>query len=400
MTENRTTTHSAPQPREHHWDAMRALLMLLGIPYHVAMAYRADLPWIMSSVEGGPVWTWIAQAIHSFRMPAFFLIAGYFAALLLARRAPGEWLGGRFTRLGVPFIAALLTLNPLLNLICELSNFGWRDALGSWDHNSSTSGGYWVRHLWFLIVLLYLSTAAALICRFSPRIAQARLAPRLDDRLARHLALSLIAIAILLGLWEGAAIEYFYIFGFAINGYQQILRLDQLIEFTPWFALGCILARAPALKAAVCRFSPALILFALVTLTLDIALRDQLWAPYGRFLDTLAGVSLTQVLIATVKRIADRPSPAVQALVRASFVIYLFHLPIIAALVVFVGPHLPMPLALKAPLFMVLTLALSWGCWLVVKRSPILRLLYDGLRSPVAPAPVPLATRHLGRQSL
>src|SRR5690606_974443 len=92
---------------------------------------------------------------------AFFLVAGYFAALLLARRPPGEWLRGRFRRLGVPLLASLVTLIPLLNIACELSNFQLAEALASWRHNATTSGGYWVRHLWFLIVLLYCCCAAA-----------------------------------------------------------------------------------------------------------------------------------------------------------------------------------------------------------------------------------------------
>jgi glucan biosynthesis protein C len=391
MIEGRTPAHRH-QPREHHWDTLRALLMLLGIPYHVAMAYRQDMPWIVTSGERAMAFNWIAQTIHTFRMPAFFFIAGYFAMLLLARRSPRHWLQSRFARLGVPFIAALLTLNPLLNLICELSNFGWPDALASWDHNSATSGGYWIRHLWFLIVLLYLSSAAALVCRLFPSLHSAALAPRTDQWLARHIVPVVIATAVLLGIWQGVMIELFYIGGFATNGYQQILRLDQLIEFAPWFLLGCVVARAPALKNATYRLSPTLILFALTTLALDLALREQLWPPYGRFLDTLAAVSLTQLLIATIKRIADRPSRTVTALVDASFVIYLFHLPILAALVVFAGPHLAIPLGFKALLFMGLTFALSWCCWLIVKRWPLLRLLYDGMRLPAAPQPATAPT--------
>jgi glucan biosynthesis protein C len=387
MIESRTTARTH-QPREHHWDTLRALLMLLGIPYHVAMAYRLDMPWILTSGEGVIALNWIAQAIHSFRMPAFFLIAGYFAMLLLARRSPGLWLRSRFARLGVPFVAALLTLNPLLNLICELSNLGWRDALTSWDHNSATSGGYWIRHLWFLIVLLYLSSAVALCCWLFPSLQRATLTPRTDQWLARHVVPVVIATAVLLGIWQGGMIELFYIGGFATNGYQQILRLDQLIEFAPWFLLGGIIARAPALKNTLYRLSPPLIVFALAALAIDLAFRELLWPPHGRFLDTLAAVGVTQALIALIKRVADRPSLTVKALVDASFVIYLFHLPILAALVVFAGPHLAIPLGIKAPLFMALTFALSWGCWLIVKRSPLLRFLYDGVRlsTPSRPA--------------
>lgn len=390
-------TYRARSGREHHWDAIRALLMLLGIPYHVAMAYRAGQVWIMNSGEGAAVFTWLAQAIHAFRMPAFFIIAGYFAALLLSRRPPGTWLKGRLVRLGVPFAATILTLNPLLNLLCELSNFSWMAALRSWDHESSTSGGYWVRHLWFLIVLVYFSTAAALFCRVLPRLSAATLPARIDGLLARKLIWTIMGTALLVGLWEGAAIEWFYIKGLNTNLIQQILRIDQTIEFLPYFLIGCVIARAPALKDALYRFSPAVALFAVAALALDLALRDALWPPYGRFLDTLAAIGLTQLLIATIKRIGDRPSPAVQEMVRASFVIYLFHLPIIAGLVL-VGKGLALPLGLKAGLIMALTLALSYGIWCLVRRSPLLLFLFDGTLAPPA-APPPLGARRLCRES-
>ena len=387
----------AQSGREHHWDAIRALLMLLGIPYHVAMAYRAGQTWIMNSGEGAQAFTWLAQAIHAFRMPAFFIIAGYFAALLLSRRAPGTWWQGRLVRLGVPFVATILTLNPLLNLFCELSNFSWAGALRSWGHESATSGGYWVRHLWFLIVLIYFSTVAALLCRFVPRLRVATLSARVDGLLARNLALTVVGVALLVGLWEGAAIEWFYMKGLNTNVIQEILRIDQTIEFLPYFLLGCFLARAPALKQALYRFSPAVAVFAIAPLALDLAFSKGLWPPYGRFLDTLAAIGLTQLLVATIKQIGDRPSPLVQEMVRASFVIYLFHLPIIAGLVL-AGKGLAMPLGLKAGLMMALTLALSYGIWCIVRRSPLLLFLFDGTRAPPRVPPPPLATRRLCRE--
>jgi len=342
MTDISTTSRPCPD-REHHWDALRAGLMLLGIPYHVAMAYRADAVWILSSGEGAGYFNHLAQVIHVFRMQAFFVIAGYFAALLLARRTPGEWLRGRARRLIVPFFAAILTLNPLLNLLCELSNLGWREALLSWEHESTTSGGYWIRHLWFLIVLLYLSAAAALLCHLLPRLSIANLPARWDDWAARHAAPVVISVAVLLGLWEGAAIELFYMAGLATNLPQQILRIDQLIEFAPWFAIGGLIARAPAFKAAIYRFSSLLLVLTVGALAADLLWREQLWPPYGRFLDTLAALGLTQQLIAAFKRFADRPSALVRECVAASFVIYLFHLPILAGLVL-AGKAIAMPL--------------------------------------------------------
>jgi glucan biosynthesis protein C len=361
----------------HHWNAVRALLMLLGIPYHAAMAYRAGHEWIVQSGEGAPIFTYLAQVIHLFRMPAFFVIAGFFSAMILARRSPAEWLRQRFMRLGIPLVASLVTLVPLLNLACELSNLPRSEALVSWQHNSATSGGYWVRHLWFLIVLLYLCTAAAVLARRFPGLRAGSLPPAVDGWLARRFLAMTCSAAVAIGLWEAVSIELFYMAGAATNLFQQILRLDELLAFAPYFVLGCILARAPQVRERLYRFSPAILLAAILSLGLDLVFLDAMPPPLARLVETIAALSLTQLLIALARRFADRPFPAVERLVSASFVIYLFHLPVIVILVD-IGQAVAMPLVVKVPLVMVLTLLLSWGAWRIISSSPLLRLIFDG----------------------
>lgn len=353
--------------------------MLLGIPYHVALAYRVGEVWIVNTHEGVPGFAAIAEFIHLFRMPAFFIIAGYFTALLLARRAPRAWLGGRVHRLALPLAVALVTLNPLLNLACELSNFPLREALQSWAHNSAESGGYWVRHLWFLIVLLYYSAMAAALVAFFPGFAKAVLAGKWDTRIARRFVPCWFVLAALFGLWEAISIELFYMGGFATNGPQQIFRLDETLEYLPWFLLGGVVARAPRVRERFFRLSPVILIAAVVFTGLSMVFERDLWSPYGRILSTLAAMCLTQPVLVLVRRLAVRPSALVQRLVDASFVIYLFHLPILTWLVVLFLP-VAMPVATKALAVLVLTSALSWGAWEIVSRVPLLRLLYDGIR--------------------
>jgi glucan biosynthesis protein C len=386
--------------REHHWDALRAVLMLLGIPYHVAMTYRAGQVWILNAgEEGSKFFTYAAQIIHVFRMPAFFFIAGYFAALLLARRSPGQWLRGRFMRLGIPLIVSLLTLNPLLNIACELTNFPPAEALASWIRNSETSGGYWVRHLWFIIVLLYDCLIAATAVWLFPRLRDALLPVRLDGTLARHVFTTIVAVAIFAGVWEAVSIELFYAGGFATNVPQEILRLDQFLEFTPYFLFGCLLSRAPKLQRKLYRFSPAIAVIAFIALALDLTLMGLLSPPAGRFLDAIAGVTIAQLFIALMKWVADRPSPFVRELVDASFVIYLFHLPILALLVL-AGHSLAIPLALKASLITVLVLGLSFGAWRFIRTVPLLRLAFDGISKSASLSTAGLGSRDVRNQTL
>lgn len=355
--------------------------MLLGIPYHVALCYRPGEDWIVRTGEGMPGMALLAQLIHLFRMPAFFLIAGYFAAMLLARRAPGTWLRRRVKRLGLPFVATILTLVPLLNLACELSTLPYAEALQSFRDNAATSGGYWVRHLWFIIVLLYCSAIAAAVVWFVPATAQGTLSPRTDALLARHLPLVLLATAMVVGLWQGAAVEAFWDWGFATNLYQQILRIDEFIAYLPYFALGCLLQRMPAVQARFGRLDPTVLAIAIIGTAASIIWGSSVHPATGRFIATFAALGWTQVLVAGARTWFDRPSPGVTAVTEAAFAIYLFHMPIVIWLA-WLGQDVAAPTWAKVVAVNLLTLALSWGAWLLIRRSAILSLAFNGVRRP------------------
>ena len=387
--------------RQHYWDTLRAFLMLLGIPYHVAMVYRPGEVWIVRSDEGIAAFTWLADIIHYFRMPAFFVIAGYFSALLLMRRAPASWLQGRFVRLGVPFVATILTLVPLMNLACEFSNLSYPDALSSFVWNSTHSGGYWVRHLWFIVVLLYLSSAAALLFRLKPALREACFPVRLDEAIARRFVVVLSLVALAVGLWEGAAIELFYMAGLATNVPQQILRLDELITYTPYFLIGFVLQRAPRSLEKMCRFSPPIALIALLFIGLSMTASGSMHPAPGRLVATIAAITSTQVLIATAFALLDRPVALVRKITEASYVIYLLHLPIICGLVL-AAQDLPVPVALKGLAIMLLSLALSYAGWLLIARSRLLSFLFNGMiaSSPPKPALRAFSARQYARDGL
>ncbi len=374
--------------RDHFWDAARALLMILGIPYHVALSYKPGEEWIVASREGAPFFTYLSEFIHLFRMPAFFMIAGYFAAMLLARREPDVWLRGRLVRLGVPLVATMLILVPPLNMVTELSNLSPAEAVASWQHNSATSGGYWVRHLWFIIVLLQCSAAAAAMAWWRPGLRTALIPPHADGWMARNFPLALMGAAIVLGLWEAGAVELFYKVGLATNIPQQVLRLDELIIFAPLFLIGCVIQRSPAVLERMTRPSLAVGLIAVAATCVSLWYLGSFSPPMGRFVAAIAGVALAQMVFAGARALLDRPLPLVQRLVAASFVIYLFHMPIVV-LLVWLGQYVAVPVGVKAAAIMLITLALSYGIWLVVERSPLLSFLFDGQFRRHVPGPRP-----------
>jgi len=372
---------SQRKEREHFWDALRAFLMLLGIPYHVALSYQTGQDFIVHSGEGLVGAREFADTVHLFRMPAFFVIAGYFAFLLLARREPGEWLKGRFLRLGLPFLTCLLTLVPAMNLVCELSNLPLGEALASWRHELATSGGYWVRHLWFIVVLLYFSTIAAWLAKRFAAVRGGFVPARIDDWVAGHMLLALTGIAAVIGLWEALAVEGFYKAGLATLVPQQILRLDETIMYLPWFALGGLLVRARSTLRRACRFSAPVAVMAIVATATWLFAHTEVAPMTERFIGVFAALASTQVLLAAARSWLDRPLLWLQKLTSASFVIYLFHLPLIVVFV-WLGQGLAVPLAIKMLGITVLTGMLSYAIWLGIQRVRSMTLLFEGIVAP------------------
>ncbi|MDO6414675.1 acyltransferase family protein [Sphingomonas sp. BIUV-7] len=385
--------------RQHYWDVTRAFLMLLGLPYHVAMLYHPG-GWIVAVDRESPLLGAIAAFIHLFRMPAFFVVAGYFAALLLARREAGTWVRSRFFRLGVPLITSLIVLVPVLNMLGELSGRAPHAAFAEWKYQTATSGGYWVRHLWFLIVLLYLSALSAGAVALFPSLAGWQLADRRDGALARWLPLAMLGIAAVIGLVEAGGIELFYRAGLNTNLVQQILRLDDLIMAAPFFLFGAFLQRSPRLLDAFGKPSLPMLAGAIVSVVAGILYAEQAWPPLGRFIGGVAAVAMTQVVVSGARALFDRPSRAVQRLVAGSFVIYLFHLPILIGLYD-LAKRADLAPAIGFPVILLLTFGLSWAVWRVVERSPALNLLFNGIApsgaqptqtGKAAKRPVPLSS--------
>lgn len=90
-------------------DSVRATAMLLGVFYHLPIAF-------MTGGFGGPMGfgaspkTSIDNWLHSFRMPLFFLISGFFASMMLGKYSLGRYLTRRWWRIGAPLFIALPVL--------------------------------------------------------------------------------------------------------------------------------------------------------------------------------------------------------------------------------------------------------------------------------------------------
>lgn len=106
-------TDPAPAVRRHDLDALRATAMLLGIALHASLAYVPGIPWPVQDAHPAPWLGLLFLAIHGFRMPLFFLLSGFFTAMLWQRRGAAAMLAQRYQRVFVPLVLGSVTLLPL-----------------------------------------------------------------------------------------------------------------------------------------------------------------------------------------------------------------------------------------------------------------------------------------------
>ena len=99
--------------RYHGLDALRGMAMLLGIVLHAALPYIPNVEafWPADGSSSHVINT-IFQFIHIWRMPLFFILAGFFANLIISKQSWRSWWGNRFLRIGLPIIV----FSPLMSL--------------------------------------------------------------------------------------------------------------------------------------------------------------------------------------------------------------------------------------------------------------------------------------------
>lgn len=183
------------QPRLHSLDALRAAMMLLGLVLHSAASYTTfslEAAWPYQDAQRTGVADWLVFIIHLFRMPAFFVMAGFFAAFLYYREGVRGFLAHRARRLLLPLIAGWVIVFPLVRSGFAYAVYGGGHAGLDAATQLLTTAPYaapTLAHLWFIYDLLIFCVAAVIVVpqveRLSPNVrsasvnAFARLTPTL-----------------------------------------------------------------------------------------------------------------------------------------------------------------------------------------------------------------------------
>lgn len=146
--------------RYHGLDALRGIAMLLGIVIHAALPYIPDIKefWPPDK-ESSQLISVIFHFIHMWRMPLFFIMAGFFSCLIVTRKSWKNWWGNRLLRIAIPIVVFTPIMSATLPWIFAYGRTGEIEIFYSRDGEP--------HHLWFLWQLIIFALFTVLMGPFN-----------------------------------------------------------------------------------------------------------------------------------------------------------------------------------------------------------------------------------------
>jgi len=334
--------------RYYSLDALRGSMMMLGIVLHGSQWYLTESPGglpIPSDPSTHYIFDLLVHFIHSFRMPLFFVLAGFFTSLLLAKRGLKGTYVNRSKRILGPLLVSCVTILPLTLLFSVAfvfsARFGTQQLLPTAEQakifaaeiNAAglPTDELSLGHLWFLYYLLFFYLLIPLCQKFvTTGVAQSPTFSRLVCSPWLYLVLSGYTI---LTLW-------YFRGGLLFEGFVFITpHPPSLLYYGSFFVFGYIFHHHRAILKTFSnslRWSVGLstILFPLAVYATTNEFHAATVTPLIHGLAVVTNAMLTWSLIylfmGLFLRYFDQPSAWSLYVSNSSYWVYLVHMPLIS----------------------------------------------------------------------
>lgn len=220
------STSPSKTERIHALDSLRAIMMLLGLVIHSAITYGVIdySAWSIKDPNStGIFMDYTVAMIHSFRMPIFFVVAGFFGAMLFFERSPVKMLKNRIDRILYPFIVFLIILSAMILFAASYTQEVFAGGSNPFDLAVAPFMNLqsWIPpstfHLWFLYYLFLITIASYLLAlvfnrlpKFTSQVTN-MLNQILERPILKVIVFSLLTIVLLFvmdGTWVKTSTEW------------------------------------------------------------------------------------------------------------------------------------------------------------------------------------------------
>ena len=367
------------EKRIYALDGLRAIMMLLGVVLHSSESYLiGDNDTWPREPEGDHIlMNYLNSLIHVFRMPIFFMVAGFFGSMLFYTRGGWSMVTHRIKRIAFPFVVFLLVLHPIIILTLQYTTMAFGVNL-EYISTSLTSLPDITYHLWFLYYLVIITLIFVAIGTLTQQVpALGKLARRVFEwsfskTHVSWLVFSFLLFVIMLYRWDysvptplkftpntGALLFFglFYCTGWGLfkvrHRLNQLMRNDGL-----FFTVGLLAYSTRFIWAS--------------------AIDDVLIGAIHAVVTWLFVFGITGLFI----RYFSMPSYRMRYISDSSYWVYLIHLP----LTIFIPGMLAtfhIPVLIKFLLTLIGTLLLCFLTYHLMVRATVIGKFLNGRKYPV-----------------
>ncbi len=386
------------ETRYDYLDSVRAFSLILGVVYHASLSFfPIYIGWAVMDMTTSELVGPFMFVSHSFRLPLFFMLAGFFSYMVLAKTNVLSFLTSRFLRLAVPFVIGWLLLRPFL-----IS--GWTLGAESMRGDANILNGlltgfttlfsdsyslFTGTHLWFLYYLILITLLIlALFIVFKRVVIQFSTLSQSLNRFIDWLCGSPFAVVVLALI---TSLPLWFMNNWGIDTPDKSLQphLPVLTLYATFFLFGWLVQQKPErinrfaqfsfLKVAICIVS-AILGLSLVGFDSQKAHPDYiLFKALFTYCYALMMWTLVSLVICFFKYCLNRQSRIIRYLADAAYWIYLVHLPIVVMMQIAVA-ELTLHWSIKLGLICMVTLAISLVLYELVVRNTIIGQILNGKR--------------------
>jgi len=375
--------HAAPKAKARNLslDRARTFLTLVVLLHHAVIPYTYFGHTDPTSWIGFDI---VVLATDSFFMAMFFFLSGLFTWPGIARKAPSVFLRDRLLRLGLPFAIAALTAIPLAYYAIALRENPELTFAAFW-WKTVTAGPWPSGPIWFVWVLLAFDLTASLLYRVSAHLVDP--VNHVSVRGFKQPAVFWLLLAVVTAIVYVPALVYF-----GANRWIEFgpfsVQASRILLYFAYFFIGASVGaanfdhgilsadgRLPRTRWlwVIATLIPYCLMWGMIYVKREIlgnpdVLPHWYQAIYGTFLVLFSAAILLTILAFFLHSKAPGPN-LLDRMQADAYGIFLVHYPI-ALWIQYALYDYGLPAIVKAAVVFVLTVMLSWGVTVALRKIP------------------------------
>jgi len=376
--------------RMYGLDALRGVAMSLGIFLHSAIAYKKGYhygEWVFDNQFNSYFFDWLYLWINSFRMQAFFLLAGFFAHLLIKKIGLYQFAKNRLKRIGLPLLLSYFTILPLTLapyfLFVEFKGAdSWQQLLDfiSRFYTFRAQAGF--MHLWFLqhLLVFYALLIPSLVLINATNL---KFTVKIDSvKVFSNPFIFLFASSIVLG-----CISLLFTAPLPSIWTGFIIPIPQFIYYIFFFGVGWVLECRRELFHSVTSSYKTFVIEGILLSFFTVVLinsNTQLSNPNGvlvlKFLFSFQTMLLAIGLIGLFNRVFNKANPFWLYVADSAYWVYLIHMPFVLITQLLLL-NSAVPGILRFPIVVSVAIFISFGSYHLFVRYTWIGTMLNGKRT-------------------